>query len=47
MGGLKRMKNPICLDSYLVIALDIGLLNYQQTMNNPGFVLWLVKSSLD
>jgi len=35
------MKNPICLGSYLIIALDMGLLNQQQTSNNPGSVLAL------
>ena len=34
---------PLFMWSYLIIPLDMGLLNYQQTINIPGFVLWLGK----
>ena len=41
--SIKKLKFEICLGSYLIIALDKGLLNYQQTINIRGFVLRLVK----
>ena len=41
LGVYKTLKNPIGLGSYLIIALDMGLLNQQQTINIPGSVLTL------
>ena len=35
---------PLFMWSYLIIALDIGLLNYQQTINIPGFGVGLSKN---